>query len=368
MQDKSIQSNNELNISSEKPSAPIDPNLIKDDAEPSLKKDTDTETSKYDNLEQVSIQFVNNSRKVLLPPDKTETFPMKLKCIETSNPCYDVKTVKKRRKKIKKAVNKKRKTVDKIDSHEYDSPIVQVLGYRNCNQIKEMLVLFENGTSNWIVSDNKLTTDNVYEYLQHEDQDLSIINRLGYYDFTTNNSVIYDSDESINDASDSDDVFYKTVSSVSRISNSARPGDSLFSRIIPEVNGEMLSESDLNSLCNYVMSSKHTKIYPSEMNKTVVVKHDGDFCNIFLKRLGVKNTTKKKEFVDLKSCEKMINTLEDCAVDNQCKVVVINGIEEFFASNSAFEKLLKKTPAHEGKKYDQDVSTLRYICLFFLCV
>jgi len=42
-------------------------------------------------------------------------------------------------------------------------------------------------------------------------------------------------------------------------------------------------------------------------------------------------------------------------------VVVVYGIEEYFASPVIFQKLLKKTSALEGKKYDGDISMLRYL-------
>jgi len=285
---------------------------------------------------------------------------------------------KKRKKKDKKVGGiKKRKTVNKLEAEEYSSPIVFVLGYRVNMGDKEMLVQFENGTSNWIpYSDKEFDISEMKDFYRHTDQEPSVVNRLGYRTLfpsssssdnelytTTNSSESELSSVQLSEESDCDDVFFRTVPSLAcqlplkGLKPSSSPGLLSYT----EVNSKMLSEGDLNELCNYVMSSKHAKLYPFELSQEVVIKVDDEFVSIFLKCFNhSKEHLKRKESFNMKTCEKLINVLEDCSVNINCKVVVISGIEDYFSSNSVFEKLLKKTAALEGRKYEEDVSMLRY--------
>ena len=267
----------------------------------------------------------------------------------------------KRKKKDKKCSLKKQKTIDKLNTEEFPSPIVFVLGHRVNKGINEMLVQFENGTSNWInYSEHELDVSKIKEYYEHSDQDLSTINRLGYKAFFPSiSSPLLDSDDSdfSGDEFDINKVSLRSPSLSSPLEmDMLQLADKM--PIMYDMKVDSL-EPDLNNLCNFVLSSKQVKLYPLEKDNEFFVKHDDSFVNIFLKRC-LKDQN-KKDYLNQKLCERFISTLEDCAVDDECSVVVVYGIEEYFASPVIFHKLLKKTSALEGKKYDGDISMLRYL-------
>lgn len=267
----------------------------------------------------------------------------------------------------KKQFLKNQKTVDKLNTEEFPSPIIFVLGYRSNRGKKEMLVQFENGTSNWInYSEHEFNVSKMKEFYEHSEQDLSTVNRIGYKSLFPSVSACTTSEDeselSSGDESDSSEVFFRSPPSSL---NTSKMDILQLKEVFPietcTIEDDML-EPDVGKLCSFVMSSNCLKLYPSEQNQEFLVKHDDSFVNIFLRRKSNKDQ-KKTDCVNQKCCEKLINTLEDCTVDENCGVVVIHGIEEFFASNQVFEKLLKKSYALEGQKYEEDISTLRYLTL-----
>ena len=267
----------------------------------------------------------------------------------------------KRRKQAKKNSLKKQKTIDKLNTEEFPSPIVFVLGHRVNRGVNEMLVQFENGTSNWIdYSEHELDVSKIKEFYEHSDQDLSTVNRLAYKAFFPSiSSSLLDFDESdiSGDEFDKNEVSLRSPSLSSPLEmDILQLADKMPIRYDMEVDS---LESNLRNLCNFVLPSKQIKLYPLEKDNEFFVKHDSSFVNIFLKRRT--KDQYKKDYLNQKLCEKLITTLEDCAVDNDCGVVVIYGIEEYFASPVIFQKLLKKTSALEGKKYEADISMLRYL-------
>ena len=337
-------------------------------------------------------------------------------CLITTNTIKKTKEINNKHKKIRK---EKRKLL------KYDADVSRILGYR-CNKGKrEFLVLFHNGTSNWIIQDNNITIIPQYkDYFEHSEQELSSINRLAYL-IKMNSSI--EKEEVCNHEKDSPaskeqngGSIYSPKSSLilspkgspvvspkglSIICPKGSPivdlkgpvaspkGSSLVSpndcKVVPKLdmhedvsavnyiksnmnnciktnlycNGynETMSKSDLNELCNYVMSSQHIKLYPFETTKEIVFKRDDEFMHIYLKNLrkSQEDLRRTDDHLNIRSCEKLIYTLEDCAVDNTCEVVVISGIEEYFALKNVFDKLLKKPAIVEGKNYEQDVSMLR---------
>ena len=322
------------------------------------------------------------------PSEEINTETVKSKTIERLLlPICNAKPIKnryhdlKRKNIMKKQLSKKRKTFSKMDTDEFSSPIIGVLGYRTHKSKKEMLVQFENGTSNWIdYHEKEFDVTKMKEYYEHTEQSLSVIHRLGYQTFFPSSSISSLSDGEDNtllssEESDLDDVFFRPLQ------GSAKKFDQLSSNregaqsTNKDVEMSLESEHGLKNLCNYALSSKLNSIYPYQKMQEMFVKNDGDFVSIYLRKLNTKDQ-KKGDSVNPRCCEKIITTLEDCAVDDVCKAVIINGIEEYFASSSIFEKLLKKTPALEGKKYEEDVSMLRYVffsksfdllCTFHTC-
>ena len=309
-------------------------------------------------------------------------------------------TEKKRRgRKPKKHKNNiiNKKTEDNKECS--DENIQTILGYRNQNGIRELLVLFTNGTSTWVneESDDYELVSSLNDYFTYSDQDLSIINRLAYQlaveskESSCGDISDFQYSEGSTESDSESDVFVnKLPINKQELSHTMYPVNSMeilsptrstkqdndktlnldvevyspclnISSAYQSEKSDLFSASDLNNLCTYVMSSRHIKLYPYEMAQEVVSKEDEEFLHIYLKRLKKlpDDNRKLSDRLNLRSCEKLINILEDCAVNDVFKVVVISGVEDYFALNQVFEKLLKKPAAVEAKDYEQDVSMLR---------
>ena len=355
-----------------KPKGPIEHYLdvyVKNKEKSCLSKDSslviesDIGSNKNNQLDEAKLGIENNESSNETPK-QNKVYKNIILPICNATPFRNRHPDLKRKKHEKKSSLKKQKTVDKLNTEEFSSPIIFILGYRINRGQKEMLVQFENGTSNWInYSKHEFDVAKIKEFYEHSDQALSTVNRLGYKTFFPTISVSSlnsdDSDLSSGDESDSNEVFFRSPSLSDSFGINLLQLTDKMPIDVCNIKADAL-EPDLSNLCNFVMSSKHVKLYPSEKNQEFMVKHDGVFVNIFLKGCLLKDQ-KKNDSLNQMSCEKLITTLEDCAVDSDCGVAVIYGIEDFFASNSIFEKLLKKTSALEGKKYEGDISMLRYI-------
>jgi len=323
--------------------------------------DLDSIITTKDIVDKPSEEILENN-----PPSdsfKTKTVEQLLLPICNAKPIKNRYHDLKRKNIMKKQLSKKRKTFSKMDTDEFSSPIISVLGYRTHKLKKEMLVQFENGTSNWIdYHEKEFDVTKMKEYYEHTEQSLSIIHRLGYQTFFPSSSIssFSDQDLSSSDESDLDDVFFRPSPALGKKCDQLLSNKEALQSTNKEVEMSLDSEKGLKNLCNYALSSKCSSIYPYQKMQEMFVKNDGDFVSIYLRKLNTKDQ-KKGDLVNPRCCEKVISTLEDCAVDDVCKAVIINGIEEYFASSSIFEKLLKKTPALEGKKYEEDVSMLRYL-------
>lgn len=320
------------------------------------------------------------------------------------------KTVKKNLKKTIKLKGKRNKFTkekskpDKIINTEctldyLGDKVSTLLGCRVKQSKREFLVLFENGTSNWIdVQEND--DANAFltrEFFQNSEHDIPVLHRLGYNLYPSNNTLdesdsnetgMYQSKnlESLyNDLTDEDydDVFVNVSHHGNNaVENGIESECSLqvkqeqlhniyegSNKFIPaNLNGKLQlpvdysnvyetnSLKDLNSLCRYVISSSHIKLYPFEYAKEIVVKTINSFTHIFLKSIIRRP---KGESISLWTCNVLIQTLEDCSVDDKCEAVIISGIEEYFNETSIFEKLLKKVNIWEGSQCGKDVSVLR---------
>lgn len=285
-----------------------------------------------------------------------------------------------------------------------DAEIQSILGYR-CDQGRhEFLVLFHNGTSNWVVQDRNISISTAYEdFYQNSEHDLSTINRLSYYISEYSNSVEskpwYPPSYSLSvplpsesaapspAGSTSSSIKTKPVESCTQ-SETTTPKDIVSPKVCASTNpsntdgdreeledtvklspfcsggNDIVYDRDLNDLCYYVMSSRHIKLYPCETTKEVVFKRDEGFVHIYLKntKKGLESSLGKlDDQINMRSCEKLIYKLEDCAVDDTCEVVVISGIEEYFNLKEVFDKLVKSPSSSESKMYEQDISMLRYL-------
>jgi len=288
--------------------------------------------------------------------------------------------------------------------------VTSILGCRTNNNQKEFLVLFENGTSNWIdVEANPINSEILEGFFHHPEQDIHNIHRLIssniYPKVQSEPEDSSDDDESM--TSESDMSTYSSESDYNLIEpypmqsidpnliktsqpnltqlldskpldfkpNLSHKLDESFETVnkLPEntvstltlnkeytaTNSLIYNSNDLNELCNFVMSSGHVSLYPYEMTKEIVVKKDSEFVHIYLKRFNKKNKFCDDQ-VNLLTCDKLIQQLEDCAVDCNCEVIVINGIEDYFAVNTIFDKLLKIQDNLEIS-CPQEISILRYL-------
>ena len=314
-----------------------------------------------------------------------------------------------KRNKITKEKNKSDKIINTECTLDYlGDKVSTLLGCRVIQSKREFLVLFENGTSNWIdVQENGANAFLTREFFQNSEHDTPVLHRLGYNLYPSNNTLDEsDSNETgmnqsrnleslYNDLTDEDydDVFVN----VSHHGNNAVENGIDSECCLQEVKQEQFhniyevsskyniyegsskyipanlnrklqlpiectnvsepnSLKDLNSLCRYVISSSHIKLYPFEYAKEIVVKTINSFTHIFLKSIIRRP---KGESVSLWTCNVLIQTLEDCSVDDKCEAVIISGIEEYFNETSIFEKLLKKVNIWEGSQCGKDVSILR---------
>ena len=343
-------------------------------------------------------------------------FSQNIQSVESNTDCYllksNKKTVKKNLKKTVKLKGKRNKITkeksksDKIINTEctldyLGDRVSTLLGCREIQSKREFLVLFENGTSNWIdVQENDTNAILTREFFQNSEHGTPVLHRLGYNLYPPNNTL----DESdlneigmdhsrnlenlYNDLTDEDydDVFVNVVShhgNDDALENGSKSECCLqvkqeqFHNIYEGSSNRYISANlneklhlpiefanvnqpnplkDLNSLCRYVISSSHIKLYPFEYAKEIVVKTINSFTHIFLKSIIRRP---KGESISLWTCNVLIQTLEDCSVDDKCEAVIISGIEEYFNETSIFEKLLKKVNIWEGSQCGKDVSVLR---------
>lgn len=343
-------------------------------------------------------------------------FSQNIQSAESNTDCYllksNKKTVKKNLKKTVKLKGKRNKITkeksksDKIINTEctldyLGDRVSTLLGCREIQSKREFLVLFENGTSNWIdVQENDTNAILTREFFQNSEHGTPVLHRLGYNLYPSNNTL----DESdlneigmdhsrnlenlYNDLTDEDydDVFVNVVShhgNNDALENGSKSECCLqvkqeqFHNIYEGSSNRYISANlneklqlpiefvnvnqpnplkDLNSLCRYVISSSHIKLYPFEYAKEIVVKTINSFTHIFLKSIIRRP---KGESISLWTCNVLIQTLEDCSVDDKCEAVIISGIEEYFNETSIFEKLLKKVNIWEGSQCGKDVSVLR---------
>lgn len=343
-------------------------------------------------------------------------FSQNIQSAESNTDCYllksNKKTVKKNLKKTVKLKGKRNKITkeksksDKIINTEctldyLGDRVSTLLGCRETQSKREFLVLFENGTSNWIdVQENDTNAILTREFFQNSEHGTPALHRLGYNLYPSNNTL----DESdlneigmdhsrnlenlYNDLTDEDydDVFVNVVShhgNNDALENGSKNECCLqvkqeqFHNIYEGSSNRYISANlneklqlpiefanvnqpnplkDLNSLCRYVISSSHIKLYPFEYAKEIVVKTINSFTHIFLKSIIRRP---KGESISLWTCNVLIQTLEDCSVDDKCEAVIISGIEEYFNETSIFEKLLKKVNIWEGSQCGKDVSVLR---------
>lgn len=268
-----------------------------------------------------------------------------------------------------------------------DAEIHSILGYR-CNRVQnEFLVLFHNGTSNWVTQEDNISISTDYEdFHQYSEHDLSTINRLSYYiseysnlaDFAPMHPPSYSvkipplpcenntPSPSICSSShtkplENTDIKLETDCTTTP-NNELTDNSSDINTSSTKTNTDpTVYHRDLNDLCYYVMSSRHTKLYPFETTKEIVFRRDEDFMHVYLRNTHkTLNTARGIDGeINIRSCEKLIYKLEDCAIDDTCQVVVISGIEEYFALKDIFDKLVKKPSCAESKMYEQDISMLR---------
>lgn len=319
--------------------------------------------SKEINVDSIKVEIKNSPSPISTNLRfRYKTFSMN-NGVDTIYPHNNTPIISKRKiqeQKLSKQKQKKQK-VEKIEACDYASSVTHVLGYRTNKATREVLVHFEDGTSNWIPYIERETDKcSLQTFFEHEDQDISVINRLGYQavcgsvDITTDDDNDSSTLTAFSDSSyfedelesDSDEVFFTTFPS--------RHTDQL-----SKGSKNVLSDKDLNYVLEYVMSSHYVKLYPYECLQEVTSKSEEGFVHIYLRRINSNCQQKNIETLNLNTCEKLITELEECAFNDQCKVVVISGIEEYFAINNIFDKLLRKSAALERAKYEQDVSIIR---------
>ena len=311
----------------------------------------------------------------------------------------------------------KKEILDNKCSLHIDKTVDSILGYRYGKKSTEVLVLFRNGTSNWIEQDDLSKDFLLKKFFQNKNQNFSVMNRLPYQIHATGKNRIENLVE-INDIYELDveepvykkqfsnldlkgtpnDLQFDTIHSEStenilvKIGSNANVSSfdidqdkqaisttphvtniwsdevltmSSPSKTVEDIDhtpNKAITIAELNDLCKYVISSSHIKLYPYELNRPIISKCDGDFMHIYLKHVPVKLPVVLQELsdgLDLQSCTVLINLLEDCEVSDKCQVVVIGGIDEFFAHTHIFEKLLKNSASSELKSYQEDVSMLR---------
>lgn len=302
-----------------------------------------------------------------------------------------------------------------------DKTVDCILGYRNGKSSTEVLVLFRNGTSNWVEEGDLSKDFTLKNFFQNQNQNFSVMNRLPYKIHATGNNRIekqievkerldveinnsmdieikekclnlnmtlesqYLSSESTNcinekshinaniDISDSTNL--NAINAPNLINETLHElQSSIFPPNITNIQNntfdqvstleKAISIVELNDLCKHVISSDHIKLYPYELKRPIVSRFDGDFMHIYLKHIPIALPAVLKELndgLDLHSCSVLINLLEDCEISEKCQVVVISGIDEFFGHTRILEKLIKNPASVELKSYQEDVSMLRYL-------
>ena len=75
----------------------------------------------------------------------------------------------------------------------------------------------------------------------------------------------------------------------------------------------------------------------------------------------LKHKDKRSKRIRSETCDNLIHQLETRINDDKCKFVVINGMEDYFASSMDMEKLIKFPCEAEKTKYDEKMANLRYL-------
>lgn len=80
----------------------------------------------------------------------------------------------------------------------------------------------------------------------------------------------------------------------------------------------------------------------------------------------LRHKDKRSKRIRSETCDNLIHQLELRINDDECQFVVINGLEDYFASSMDMEKLIKFPSEAEKTKYDEKMANLRYAAVSFL--
>ena len=75
----------------------------------------------------------------------------------------------------------------------------------------------------------------------------------------------------------------------------------------------------------------------------------------------LKHKDKRSKRIRSETCDNLIHQLESRINDDKCQFVVINGLEDYFASSMDMEKLIKFPCEAEKTRYDEKMANLRYV-------
>ena len=75
----------------------------------------------------------------------------------------------------------------------------------------------------------------------------------------------------------------------------------------------------------------------------------------------LRHKDKRSKRIRSETCDNLIHQLESRINDDTCQFVVINGLEDYFASSMDMDKLIKFPCEAEKTKYDEKMANLRYV-------
>ena len=238
---------------------------------------------------------------------------------------------KKRKGRRKKSKQKLKKKMESKTEEETGPCIEIVLGARrnHLNNCCQLLVQFEDGTSNWIAEREFKNVDikkSVSKYFLHPDQDLSTIHRVPFNTYCADKASVPNTTKL---------ATTEAKTPVGTLNSSTQ-------------NQAVDKEEENTAPC---FSPQPKTVYHSRNKEIQVIKTD-------YVHITVQHNDSRCKRIKRETCTELIEHLEDASVD-ESNVVVISGIEEYFSCMKDMQQLLTFPAECETRNYDENTVALR---------
>eukprot|EP00794_Sanderia_malayensis_P019752 gene19752-21688_t len=255
--------------------------------------------------------------------------------------------------------------------------IEQVLGMRiSDNGLCDILVQFKNGTSNWIRKDNhEILKNAILDCFSVSSKNHCILHRLPfsfYYKTDVSDDIV------CNDKVKGTTQFKKSfIPSLSL--NCKEPATELKS-VKKELYSSNKNSTLLDKSCMDLQLSPHTwKRLSPEFEQDLVDSAQGELSildkttsshsiigelqiiNSEFTEIVLQHKDKRSKRIKAETCDNLIQQLDLKSIDNNCKLIILCGFEEYFSSSMDLERVVKAKADLESTQHDEVIGRLRYL-------